>query len=147
MTNLIDKPRALAFDVFGTVVDWHGGVRQEAAALAAKRGFQGDWAAFATDWRAGYMPAMDKVRKGELPWMNIDALHRMILEQIAPKHGLAALDEADRDHLNRAWHRLPPWPDTVPGLLRLKHQFTLTTLSNGNFSLLTNMPPEPQQGS
>ena len=132
-------PKALAFDVFGTVVDWHGGVAGEAAALAARHGVQGDWSAFANDWRAGYVPAMDKVRKGELPWMHIDALHRMILEQVVERHGLGALKEAERDQLNRAWHRLPPWPDTVPGLLRLKRRVTITTLSNGNFSLLTEM--------
>jgi 2-haloacid dehalogenase len=133
------RPKALAFDVFGTVVDWHGGVAREAAALAAQHGIEGDWPAFANDWRAGYMPAMDKVRRGELPWSHIDTLHRMILEQIIERHGLGLLNEAERDHLNRAWHRLPPWPDTVPGLVRLKRSFTLTTLSNGNFSLLTEM--------
>ena len=132
-------PRALAFDVFGTVVDWHGGIAREAAALAARHSVAGDWPAFANDWRAGYAPAMDRVRRGELPWTHIDTLHRMILEQIIEKHGLGGSSEAERDHLNRAWHRLPPWPDTVPGLIRLKRRFTITTLSNGNFSLLTNL--------
>ena len=139
MRVLQPLPKALAFDVFGTVVDWHGGVAREAAALAARHGIQGDWPAFANDWRAGYAPAMDKVRQGRMPWTHIDALHRMILEQIIERHGLGVLNEAERDHLNRAWHRLPPWPDTVPGLVRLKRRFTLTTLSNGNFSLLTEM--------
>jgi 2-haloacid dehalogenase len=114
-------------------------VAAEAAALAATHRLTGDWPAFASDWRAGYAPAMDKVRRGELPWTHIDALHRVILERIIERHGLAVLSEAERDHLNRAWHRLPPWPDTVPGLARLKRRFTITTLSNGNFSLLTAM--------
>lgn len=135
----VRPPRALAFDVFGTVVDWHGGIAREAAALAARHGIAGDWPAFANDWRAGYMPAMDKVRRGELPWTHIDALHRMILDAVVPRHGLDGLSDAERDHLNRAWHRLPPWPDTVPGLVRLKSRFVITTLSNGNFSLLTEM--------
>ena len=132
-------PKALAFDVFGTVVDWHGGIAREAAALAARHGIAGDWPAFANDWRAGYMPAMDKVRRGELPWTHIDTLHRMILDAVLPRHGLDGLSDAERDHLNRAWHRLPPWPDAVPGLARLKSRFVITTLSNGNFSLLTEM--------
>ncbi len=132
-------PKALAFDVFGTVVDWHGGIANEVAALAARHGIGGDWPAFANDWRAGYVPAMDKVRRGELPWTHIDTLHRMILDAIAGKHGLDSLGDAERDHLNRAWHRLPPWPDTLPGLVRLKRRFVLTTLSNGNFSLLVEM--------
>ncbi len=132
-------PKALAFDVFGTVVDWHGGIAREAAVLAARHGIDGDWPAFANDWRAGYMPAMDKVRRGELPWTHIDTLHRMILDAIAERHGLDGLGDAERDHLNRAWHRLPPWPDTLPGLVRLKRRFVITTLSNGNFSLLVEM--------
>jgi 2-haloacid dehalogenase len=132
-------PKVLAFDVFGTVVDWHGGIAAEAARLAARHGVEGDWPAFARAWRAGYAPAMDKVRRGELPWSRIDRLHRMILDGIVDAHGLGAAGEAEREHLNRAWHRLPPWPDAVPGLLRLKRRFTLTTLSNGNFSLLSEM--------
>ena len=133
------SPRALAFDVFGTVVDWHGGIAREAAALAGRHGIDGDWPAFANAWRAGYAPAMDRVRRGEQPWAHIDTLHRAILDSILDAHGLATLSEAEREHLNRAWHRLPPWPDTVAGLTRLKRRFTITTLSNGNFSLLTNM--------
>ena len=133
------RPRALAFDVFGTVVDWHGGIAGEAAALAARHGIEGDWPAFANAWRAGYAPAMDRVRSGALPWTRIDALHRSILDRIIETHGLASLTDAERDHLNRAWHRLPPWPDAVAGLARLKRRFTITPLSNGNFSLLTNL--------
>ena len=133
------SPRALAFDVFGTVVDWYGGIAREAAELAARHGIEGDWAAFARDWRGGYIPAMDKVRSGELPWLRIDVLHRRILEDIIHAHGLGGLAEDERVDLNLAWHRLQPWPDAVPGLLRLKRRFTLTTLSNGNFSLLTDM--------
>ena len=133
------QPQALAFDVFGTVVDWYGGIQAEAAAIAARHGICGDWAAFALDWRAGYPLAIDRVRRGELPWQSIDALHRLILDEIAPRHGLAGLDEAERAQLNRAWHRLPAWPDAVAGLQRLKARVTITTLSNGNFSLLTSL--------
>jgi 2-haloacid dehalogenase len=131
--------KALAFDVFGTVVDWHRGIREEAAALAARHGIAGDWARFAEDWRAGYPRAMDRVRKGELPWKRIDALHRMILDDIAPRHGLAGLPEAELAQLNLAWHRLPAWPDAVAGLTLMKRERIITTLSNGNFSLLTEM--------
>jgi 2-haloacid dehalogenase len=132
-------PQALAFDVFGTVVDWHRGVATEAAALAAQHAIPLDASAFANDWRAGYPVAMDRVRRGELPWTHIDGLHRMILDGIVGHHGLEVLDEAERRHLNRAWHRLPAWPDAVAGLLRLKRHHIITTLSNGNFSLLTAM--------
>lgn len=131
--------KALAFDVFGTVVDWRGGIAAEAARVAAARGVDGDWNGFALAWRAGYAPAMQRVRNGQLPWKTIDQLHRMNLDAILDAYGLGGLDEAARRELNRAWHRLPPWPDSVAGLTRLRQRFVITTLSNGNFALLTHM--------
>jgi 2-haloacid dehalogenase len=130
--------RALAFDVFGTVVDWRSSIIRELEQFGQRHGLQQDWPAFADNWRAGYAPAMDRVRRGELPWTRIDDLHRMILEQLLGA-GLASLSEDEVDDLNRAWHRLDPWQDSVAGLTRLKEKFTITTLSNGNMSLLTNM--------
>ena len=128
-------PQVLAFDVFGTVVDWHGSIVREMAALAPK--VDGD--AFALAWRAGYQPAMQRVRSGELGWTRIDELHRLILDDILPRFGLAHLDEAQRASLNRVWHRLQPWPDTVAGLTRLKSRYLIAPLSNGNIGLLTHM--------
>jgi 2-haloacid dehalogenase len=131
--------RALLFDVFGTVVDWHGSIMREGALLGARLNISRDWSAFADAWRAGYMPAMDRVRKGNLPWMNIDALHRLILDDLLLKFDLSHLSEIERDHLNRVWHRLMPWPDSVGGLNLLKASLPIATLSNGNVSLLMNM--------
>ena len=136
MTNdATNAPRVLAFDVFGTVVDWHGSVAREVQALYP--GVDGN--AFALAWRAGYQPAMGRVMSGELGWTLIDDLHRLILDQLLPRFGLDRLSEPQRQHLNRVWHRLDPWPDVVPGLQRLKTRYTLCTLSNGNIGLLTNM--------
>ena len=126
-------PKVLAFDVFGTVVDWYGSIAREAQALGV------DGGEFALAWRAGYVPAMQRVRSGELGWTKIDDLHRMILNDLLPRFGLTHLDEAQRVQLNRVWHRLDAWPDTVAGLTRLKQRFTICTLSNGNLGLLTNM--------
>jgi 2-haloacid dehalogenase len=128
-------PPILAFDIFGTVVDWHGSIVRELQALYP----QVDADAFALAWRAGYQPAMQRVRSGELGWTLIDALHRLVLDALLPRFGLAHLDEDQRRHLNRVWHRLNPWPDTLAGLVRLKQRHTLCTLSNGNLGLLTNM--------
>lgn len=125
----------LAFDIFGTVVDWHGSISREVQALYP----QVDGDAFALAWREGYQPAMQRVRSGELGWTRIDDLHRMILDGLLPRYGLAHLGEAERDHLNHVWHRLDPWPDTVRGLTRLKARHTICSLSNGNLGLLTNM--------
>ena len=133
------SPRALAFDVFGTVVDWRTSIIRELEEFGRGHGVEQDWCAFADNWRAGYAPAMDRVRRGELPWTRIDDLHRTILEDLLGATGIAPLCSEDVDHLNRAWHRLDPWPDSVRGLARLKERFVITTLSNGNVSLLTHM--------
>jgi 2-haloacid dehalogenase len=131
--------KALTFDVFGTVVDWRSSVIAEGAALGRRKGLRVDWAKFADAWRGGYGPSMDRVRKGELPWTNIDRLHRMVLDRLLQEFGIANLTEAEKDHFNRVWHRLKPWPDSVAGLTRLKRRFVIATLSNGNVALLTNM--------
>jgi 2-haloacid dehalogenase len=135
----LTTPTALAFDVFGTVVDWRSSIIRELEEFGRTHGVQQDWAAFADSWRAGYAPAMDRVRRGDLPWTRIDDLHRMILEELLDAAGITSICVEDVDELNRAWHRLDPWPDTVSGLTQLKEKFTITTLSNGNMSLLTNM--------
>ena len=127
--------KVLAFDIFGTVVDWHGSIVREVSALYPKV----DANAFALAWRAGYQPAMSRVRSGELGWTRIDDLHRMILDGLLPQFGLQHLSEDERAHLNRVWHRLQAWPDSVEGLTRLKSKFTICSLSNGNIGLLTNM--------
>jgi 2-haloacid dehalogenase len=129
------SPKILAFDIFGTVVDWHGSIVREMQVLYP----QVDGNAFALAWRAGYQPAMQRVRSGELGWVRIDELNRMILDAMLPTFGLEHLSEAERQHLNLVWHRLDAWPDSVAGLLRLKSRYTLCTLSNGNIGLLTHM--------
>jgi len=126
--------RALCFDIFGTVVDWYGSICAELVRI----GLPVDAAEFTLAWRAGYQPAMAEVRAGRLPWTNIDGLHRRILDRLLAERGVG-LPEAEAAHLNRIWHRLDPWPDVVEGLQRLKRRHTITTLSNGNFSLLTAM--------
>ena len=134
-----DAVKALTFDVFGTVVDWRGSIIREGRALGRAKRLEVDWTAFADAWRAGYRPAMGRVRRGELPWMNIDALHRTILDELLPRFGIRGLKAAEKDHFNRVWHRLRPWPDAVRGLRRLKTRYVIATLSNGNVALLTNM--------
>ena len=124
----------LAFDVFGTVVDWHGSIAREVDAM--QLGVDGG--RFALAWRAGYLPAMERVRKGDLGWTRIDDLHRMILDSVLAKFGIRLLPDRI-EHLNKVWHRLDPWADTLAGLHRLRSRYTLCTLSNGNLGLLANM--------
>jgi 2-haloacid dehalogenase len=139
MKKIAREVKALTFDVFGTVVDWRGSIIAEGRRLGRKKKLAVDWVAFADAWRDGYRPAMDRVRRGDLPWMNIDTLHRMILDDLLVRFRIDGLSEAEKDHLNRAWHRLAPWKDSVAGLKRLKKKFVISTLSNGNVALLTNM--------
>lgn len=137
--QLSTEIEALTFDVFGTVVDWRSTIIREGENLGRRKSLDVDWAAFADDWRAGYGPAMRRVRSGELPWMLIDDLHRQILDTLIPRYGLEGLTEAERADLNRVWHRLEPWADSVEGLNRLKSKYIIASLSNGNVSLLVNM--------
>ena len=136
MTTL---PKALFFDVFGTLVDWRTGIAREAQAVLGPLGHSLDWLAFADAWRGQYQPSMEKVRSGEIPFCRLDVLHRLNLETILPRFKIAGLPENTMRHLNRAWHRLPAWPDTVAGLTRLKRQCIVAPVSNGNIALMVNL--------
>ncbi len=129
------QPRLIVFDVFGTVVDWHGSIVKE----VSERFPSVDANGLALAWRAGYQPAMQGVRSGARGWVRLDVLHREILDGLLPRFGLGGLSEAERADLNRVWHRLDPWPDSVAGLTRLRSRFTIAPLSNGNLALLTAM--------
>jgi 2-haloacid dehalogenase len=136
---MISAAEALVFDVFGTVVDWRSTIIREGEALGREKHLDVDWAAFADAWRGRYAPSMERVRRGEIPWTRLDDLHRASLEDLLEEFGIEGLSDAEKDHLNRVWHRLDPWPDAVEGLTRLKQRFVVAPLSNGNVALLTNM--------
>lgn len=129
-------PRALTFDVFGTIVDWRSTVIEEGEALGARVGVRADWAAVADAWRGRYRPAMARVGHGELPWLDFDELHRLTLDEVIQELGIAGLADAERARFATVWHRLRPWPDARPGLARLAEHFTLATLSNGTEAML-----------
>jgi 2-haloacid dehalogenase len=131
--------QALTFDVFGTVTDWRSTIIHEGAVWGAQKEITLDWARFADDWRGGYEPAMQRVRTGQLPWLNIDRIHRLILDDLLVKYQITGLTEAEKDHWNRVWHRLELWPDVLTGVERLRQRFVVAPLSNGNIALLTNM--------
>jgi 2-haloacid dehalogenase len=135
----VGSVKALVFDVFGTVVDWRTSVAGEIEALAKRKGFTIDGPRFADAWRAEYAPSMNRVRNGELPWTRLDDLHRVVLDKILKDFRISGLSETETVALNRAWHRLRPWPDAVSGLTRLKKKFIIAPLSNGNIALMTNM--------
>jgi len=131
--------KALGFDVFGTVVDWRASIIREGEALGRAKGLDVDWVAFTDAWRGLYQPALEKVRSGALPWTRLDDLHRMSLDRLLEDFKIKGLSAAEIEQLNCVWHRLDPWPDSVPGLTRLRKKYVLATLSNGNIALMVNM--------
>lgn len=136
---VVSGVKALTFDIFGTVFDWRTTIIGEGARLEREKGIRIDWPNFSDAWRGGYEPAMHRVRTGELSWLNIDRLHRIILDELLVRFGIEGLNETEKDHLNRVWHRLIPWPDALPGLERLRTKYIVAALSNGNMALLTHM--------
>jgi 2-haloacid dehalogenase len=139
LTPELKKVKALVFDTFGTMVDWRSSVIAEGTAWGKAKGLQIDWARFADRWRLGYRPAMDKVRKGQIPWTRLDDLHRMILEDLLKEYNIRGLTEEEKVSWTYAWRRLKPWPDSVEGLTRLKKKYIIAPLSNGNIALMTNL--------
>jgi len=133
--------KALLFDTFGTVVDWRGSVTRMGERLGARKGIEGvDWEAFARAWRAGYRPGMAPVISGQRPWTPLDVIHRERLEEILVTFGISEhFSEDEKSDINLMWHRLDPWPDSIPGLLRLKRNYIIGPLSNGATQLLVNM--------
>lgn len=131
--------RALLFDVFGSVVDWRTSIARELSAWGKTKGIEADWEAFARAWRGHYQPKMHEVRTGQRPFTLLDDLHREALQLLLPAFRISNLSEADIVYVNRVWHRLDAWPDSIAGLWRLKAKFTIAPLSNGNVALLNNM--------
>jgi 2-haloacid dehalogenase len=131
--------KVLAFDVFGTVVDWRGGVAAEMATIAKERRLTVDAPAFADRWRGKYLPYLSRIRSGEMPWQVLDRVHRASLRELISELSLESLTEADLDRLVFAWHHLPPWPDAVGGMSRLHSRYVLTTLSNGGMAHLVDL--------
>lgn len=132
--------RACLFDVFGTVVDWRTSVSQDLAAFAKQKGINGiDWLEFALEWRKLYQPSMEEVRSGKRAFTILDMLHRESLDKLIARYRIKGLAEADVEHMNRAWHRLDPWPDVVAGLTRLKKKLVIAPCSNGNIALMVNL--------
>ncbi len=132
--------KALTFDTFGTVVDWRTSINNDFRAFGRRKKLSGvDWESLIDEWKTCYRPGMDAVNRGEWPWTSVDQIYRKKLDEILPRYALADLGEAERDHLNRAWHRLKPWPDAVAGLRRLKKKYIISPLSNGDVACLVNM--------
>jgi 2-haloacid dehalogenase len=133
------KLKALVFDVFGTVVDWRGSLIDQLTAFGRERSMDHDWAGLTDAWRASYVPAMQRVLKGETAWTRLEAMQRHSLEEIAVARGLGDLTPSDLDDINLFWRRCRPWADSVAGMERLKRGYIIGALSNGDVALLVEM--------
>lgn len=134
-----NEPKALLFDVFGTVVDWRTSATRELASFGKSRGLDADWEAFADDWRGLYQPSMEAVRSGQRSFAILDDLHRESLMKLIAKYQLPDFSSTEVEQLVSIWHRLKPWPDVNDGLFRLKRRFIIGTLSNGNIGLMVRL--------
>lgn len=139
MKNELENVQALVFDVFGTVVDWRSSVIEELEQFGRTKDLSRNWAEFADLWRRGYGDGTRRVNEGADDWVPVDVIHRRKLDQLLDQFQMPGLPEHEIDHLNRVWHRLNPWPDSVEGLTRLKSRYIVSTLSNGGVGLLVNM--------
>jgi len=135
----VSIPRALFFDVFGTLVDWRSSIAREAEIILGKVGYTLDWTAFADAWRGEYQPGMEEVRSGKIPFSKLDVLHRRNLERMLSRFNLQNLSEEVLHDLTLAWHRLAAWPDVPAALALLKTKFLLAPVSNGNISLMVDL--------
>jgi 2-haloacid dehalogenase len=134
-----DGIKALFFDVFGTLVDWRRGVAREAQSILGPLGIQLDWQAFADAWRDQYQPGMEQVRSGAVPYAKLDVLHLQMLRRILPSFGLEKIAPCLQDQLTLAWHKLDAWKDVPSALGRLRRNYLLAPVSNGNVALMSDL--------
>jgi 2-haloacid dehalogenase len=126
------------FDVQGTSTDFHSTIIAEARRISAGRHPDVDWAAVTQRWRTGYFAALDAAPSGD-GWVSVHSTYREVLDTVLDECGISGFTDAERLELTFAWQRLTPWPDVVPGLMRLKAAFTLATLSNADVSAVVDI--------
>ncbi|RFU29901.1 hypothetical protein B7463_g6451, partial [Scytalidium lignicola] len=157
---LTTPPKAMTFDVFGTVVNWRKTVTDtlihSAAAKVSSSSRSADlspeirsriselgdqeWGRFAQEWRNSYKKFVRGFVPKENEWRDIDTHHRLSLIELIGEWGLAGLySDLEIEELSRVWHFLEPWTDSSAGIHKLGTRFITSTLSNGNPSLLEDL--------
>lgn len=134
----MDGIKALAFDVGGSIFDWQTATRGAVRSFAAERGVEVDDRAFAFTWRRRMFEQLAEVRAGKRPWQNADQLHRAVLDELAEQHPALQLSAADRDELNRVWHRLDVWEDVAESLAKLRERYVVSILTVLSLSIVVD---------
>jgi 2-haloacid dehalogenase len=133
------KIEALLFDTFGTVVDWQSYLARRVADCAARHGLTVDAEGFVKQWRSAYLGSLAPIIAGKRTFVVLDVLLREGLDSLLEQARMESISAEEREALVAAWHTIPPWPDSVAGLTRLKTKFIIGTLSNGSTRMLTDM--------
>tara|TARA_Y100000817_G_scaffold3107_1_gene2688 strand:+ start:156 stop:872 length:717 start_codon:yes stop_codon:yes gene_type:complete len=136
--------KALFFDVFGTVVDWHGSVQNESKIFSLKISQEFDTFLFTDKWRSGFRRLQSSVSNGSRDYLTMDEIHMEILEELIDEFNLNGVSLEDKQNFNQSWHRLNPWSDSIFGLNQLKKNRIISTLSNGNLSMLNKLSKNAQ---
>jgi 2-haloacid dehalogenase len=131
--------RALLFDTVGTLLDWRGGLIAQLQTWGAARDIAADWPALVDAWRLDFVLSIAKVRSGERKWADQDELQRESMVRLAPEFGVARLHNDALNELVRMWHELPPWPDAVTGVDKLRSHYIVAPLSNGHVAMLVQL--------
>ncbi|MBO6637271.1 MAG: haloacid dehalogenase type II [Roseitalea sp.] len=133
--------KAALFDVYGTCVDWHSGMRTAAEQMLTDKGLDiGLGRKIAEGWRRQYQPSMERVRCGRDAYRPLDAIQIQTLDIVLDDLAIAHLfDAGDRAVLNAAWDALPAWPDTTDALRRLRTAMPIAACSNGSKSMMARL--------
>ncbi len=133
--------KAVLFDIFGTVVDWRGTMVSEFSGLFNQKGIADiNCEDFVETWVNAYSNNMHEISEGKKPFALVDELNRIALNETLQKHNIIdQFTDEEKTQMWMIWHRLEPWPDSILGIDKLKAQFLIGPLSNGNIRLLEEL--------
>ena len=133
--------KAVLFDVFGTVVNWRKTINDEFASIFKQKKIENiNCEMFVADWVKAYSENMRQISEGKQSFLIVDVLNKQALIEIIQKYNVCnQFNNEEIEDMAKVWHRLEPWPDSVAGINKLKKQFTVGTLSNGNIQLLKQL--------
>lgn len=135
----MEHPKALLFDMFGTVVDWQNTVAPFLKQQADKKTsgddlLHIDWTEFTKEWRMGYYRKTSQVRSENCrdKFIDVDQIHLELLVELVNKYKIQDLWlHEELVEINQIWHKLDGWPDSSEGLKQLKTQCIVAALTNG----------------